>query len=73
MDEYVVVVYPDDRAVYLDGQPFGRTGQLLTVQRGTHTFALGLPVDYRPLQQSVLVKDTSMDADGQKKVYFEKI
>jgi len=73
MDEYVRVLYPEDRVVYMDGQPYGRTGQLLTVQRGTHVFDLGQPLDYRPPQQLVLVQDTSMDAPGQKEVVFEKI
>ena len=46
--EYVVVTYPAERDVYVDGKYIGKTGETLRVERGHHTFGLGEPLDYQP-------------------------
>lgn len=69
--EFVVVRCSDgaERSVYVDAVQSGRTGQVLEVQKGTHSFALCQCGDdehvkycraarYLPIQQRVQVKDT---------------
>lgn len=56
--EWVVVTYPEDRSVYIDGQLGGITNCLMAVGEGTHDFDLGKPVDYTPISQSKTVSGT---------------
>jgi hypothetical protein len=70
MDEYVVVVFPDDREVNLDHRPYGRTNHILKVETGTHAFDLGTPRNYRPASQTRQVVDT--DLAHPLEVIFEK-
>ena len=46
--EFVIVNFSTSRMVHIDGAPRGRTGLLLRVQAGTHTFDLGPPPNYSP-------------------------
>lgn len=69
--EYVVVRCSDgaEQPVYIDDQQSGRTGEVLGVERGTHTFALcacadaehgaecGVP-SYRPVSFTTKVERT---------------
>lgn len=57
--EWVIVRYPRIRDVFIDGRRSGPTNHLLIVREGTQTFHLGLPVDYRPQRQTVVVTGTS--------------
>jgi len=57
--EYVVVEYPDDRDVRMDGQVAGQTNDLLMVERGHHLFDLGEPLDYQPASVEANVQDTT--------------
>ena len=41
MSEHVRIEFEGDEAVYIDGQPSGRTNETLRVEAGTHGFALG--------------------------------
>lgn len=59
MDQYVIVSFPEDRTVFVDGTPCGRTNVVITVQRGTHTFMLGDPQDYSPSSITQLVAGTT--------------
>jgi len=58
--EFVIVRFPSQRNVNVDGAPFGRTGVPLRVQRGTHLFDLDVPLDYAPLSITQQVKNTTM-------------
>jgi hypothetical protein len=58
--EYVIVTYPGNRAVYVDGKQNGKTNDVLRLSRGTYVFDLGAPADYEPASQKVLVKDTGI-------------
>lgn len=57
--EYVTIKYPRHRVVNIDGQEAGLTNRTLRVNRGTHTFNLGIPRDYKPKWRRVLVTDTT--------------
>ena len=56
--EYVVVLYPRTRDVFIDGDRVGPTNRILYVPRGQHRFDLGAPVDYRPPRQSANIVKT---------------
>jgi hypothetical protein len=56
--EFVVVHYPTPRNVNVDGSLQGPTEQELHVQRGTHAFDLGMPLDYTPPGFTLQVKNT---------------
>lgn len=58
--EYVIVTFPTDRLVYIDGEPSGRTNQVQRLDAGTHVFALGNLDNFRPTARKVLVQDTSV-------------
>ncbi len=57
--EYVVVQYPEERDVHMDGQIAGRTNKTLMVEQGHHVFDLGKPDDYEPASQEVAVQNTT--------------
>ena len=57
--EYVIVLFPTDRLVYIDGEESGSTNEKLSVDRGTHEFALGHLQNYRPQRRTVTVEDTT--------------
>jgi hypothetical protein len=61
MDQYVIVSFPDNRTVFVDGTACGPTNQVMIVQRGTHRFDLGEPADYAPPSIERLVIGTSQD------------
>jgi hypothetical protein len=44
----LVVRFPDDRGVFVDGAPFGRTNQIREITNGTYDVDLGEPQDYAP-------------------------
>jgi hypothetical protein len=60
MDEFVKVTFLARRQVYVDGNPTGSgfTNDVIQVQTGTHTFALGAPRNYKPSSQTVRVTGT---------------
>jgi hypothetical protein len=39
--EYVIVKFPTDRYVYIDGEQNGHTNDVLRIDAGTHVFELG--------------------------------
>lgn len=57
--EYVLVVYPTDRRVFVNGEPCGRTNKSFRVNSGEHSFDLGNPQNYAPQAQAVLVENTT--------------
>ncbi len=58
--EYVIVRFPTDRLVYVDGEESGYTNEPLPVDAGTHRFELGHLQNYRPASRTVLVEDTTV-------------
>jgi len=57
--EYVIVEFPTDRLVYIDGEKDGTTNTLLKVDAGTHDFDLGPVENYRPGSRKVTLSGTS--------------
>jgi hypothetical protein len=57
--EFVIVTYPQDRALFIDGAEAGMTNTLLRIEAGTHTFNLGEPRDYVPKWRRKVVRDTT--------------
>jgi len=62
VDQFVIVSFPEDRIVFVDGTPCGRTNTVITVQRGTHAFTLADPQDYSPSSITQLVAGTTHHA-----------
>ncbi len=58
--EFVIVTYPTNRFVYIDGVPTGSTDDVLQMDGGTHVFDLGDPADYEPASREVVVDGTSV-------------
>ena len=58
--EYVLVQFPEDRGVILDGNPNGRTNETLPVEQGTHLFSLEGD-GYTPEEQETFVSETTAD------------
>jgi hypothetical protein len=58
--EYVIVTYPTNRFVYIDGEKGGITNDVLRVSEGTHEFDLGSLKNYEPESQEVEVTGTTV-------------
>lgn len=58
--EYVKVVFPTRRRVYVDGERNGYTNQVLRLDAGTHVFDLGPLANYRPASRKKTVQDTTV-------------
>ena len=48
MDQWILVQFPELRAVLVDDTPCGQTNQPILVQLGTHTVKLAGNPDYSP-------------------------
>ena len=60
-DQYVKVVFPTRRKVWVDDRLTGFTNKPFQLETGHHVFHLGEPVDYRPERREVLVTGTLPD------------
>jgi hypothetical protein len=58
--EYVKVVYPTNRFVFIDGEKGGISNDVLRVEAGTHVFDLGNQKNYEPQSQEVEVDGTTV-------------
>jgi hypothetical protein len=59
--EFVKVLFPSVRPVFVDGAQQGQTGKLLRLQAGTHRFDLGVPRDYTPPSRTLPIIGTSRE------------
>ena len=57
--EFLLVVYPEDREVQIEGVEAGLTNHLITLSPGKYTISLAPPRDFFPDEQEVLVQGTS--------------
>jgi hypothetical protein len=57
--QFVIVLFPELRQVFIDDGPQGMTGATQAVENGFHKFDLGEPQNYAPLQQVVEVTGTT--------------
>ncbi len=69
--EHVIVTFPTDRYVYIDGEQNGRTNNSLRLGAGSHLFDLGPLKNYEPESQTVVVSGTTV-LDPQE-IVFTKI
>lgn len=58
--EYVIVSFPTNRFVYIDGEKGGITNDVLRVEAGTHDFDLGNLKNYLPESFEVAVTGTTI-------------
>ena len=58
--EYVRVIFPTKRLVYIDGEKSGHTNEVLRVEAGTHIFTLGNVANYKPSFRKVVATDTTV-------------
>ncbi|MBD3898059.1 hypothetical protein IEI94_19580 [Halomonas sp. ML-15] len=58
MAEYLKVVFPERREVWLDGEPAALTQSVCQVDAGWYTVTLAPPQDFAPECQRVEVIDT---------------
>ncbi|MDJ0911735.1 MAG: PEGA domain-containing protein [Woeseiaceae bacterium] len=58
--EYVIVIYPTERLVYINDVQNGKTNKKLRIEEGTHKFDLGPRKDYEPESQTVTVTGTTV-------------
>lgn len=68
--EFIRVLFPDDRDVYINGSKNGRTAETLRVQEGRITINLGDPRNYTPMWRRPLVTGTNVIRPME--VVFEK-
>ncbi len=57
--EFLVVRFDESREVRIDGNPYGRTNIVLTVDAGTHRVSLGPPRDFAPAEQLIQLASTA--------------
>lgn len=57
--EYIRVVFPDDRPLWIDGQQCGRTNRKFKLEKGTHTIHLGDPRNYAPNWRRPTLENTT--------------
>ena len=58
--EYVIVTYPTNRLVFIDGEKGGTTNKVFRVEAGTHEFDLGSRKNYTPDSRAVGIKGTTL-------------
>ena len=58
--EYVIVLFPTVRDVFIDTHRIGPTNQVFRIRRGHHSFSLGNPVSYTPAMQVMNIVNTTM-------------
>jgi hypothetical protein len=57
--EYLVVLFPRQRRVIIQGQFMGNTNKRLALEGGTYTVSLGPPKNFKPEQQEIDLRNTS--------------
>lgn len=58
--EFMLVRFPEDRGVLLDGRMIGRTNETLEVEAGMHMITLDNPQDFMPESYLVSIDDTTV-------------
>lgn len=71
MNEFVLVTFAGDAAVFVDGTNAGFTNKKMIVETGTHTFDLGDRTDYTPKSITKTVVGSSIDDPYP--IHFDKV
>ena len=58
--EYVKVIFPTSRMVYIDGEQNGYTNEVLRIDPGTHVFELGNLANFEPSFRRATVEGTTV-------------
>jgi len=58
--EHIIVSFPTNRIVYIDGEKNGQTNDSLRVDAGSHLFDLGPLKNYEPGSQIVTISGTNI-------------
>ena len=69
--EHVIVTFPANRDLYVNGKKNGQTNESIRVDAGTHIFDLGTPKNYKPDSRTVAVSNTTI-LDPMKIAFSEK-
>ena len=56
--EYVKVLFPEKRTVFVDGRPVGESNEILPIEGGTHEFSLD-PGDDKASRTLAMVSNTT--------------
>ena len=70
--EHIIVSFPTNRIVYIDGAKNGQTNDSLRVDAGSHLFDLGPLKNYKPESQIVTISGTTI-LDPQKIAFTKKV
>jgi hypothetical protein len=70
--QYLIVRFPEDRGVMVDGRPAGTTNAVMAVEEGTCSISLEGAHDFSPASQTITIADTASFVDP-KEITFEKI
>jgi hypothetical protein len=57
--EFLLITFPSERKVLIDGVHAGLTNQLITLAPGTYLVSLGPPKNFAPTERLVVVEGTS--------------
>ena len=57
--QYLVVLFPRRRRVFVDGEWWGHTNEIIELEGGKYPVSLGPPDNYRPGSRKVDLKNTS--------------
>jgi hypothetical protein len=69
--EYLLVPFPEQRAVIIDEIEQGMTNEVIELEEGTHTATLKGPSDFDPVMREFILRRTS--ELNPKVLRFEKI
>lgn len=69
--QYLLVTFPEQRALIIDGIEQGMTNEVLELEEGTHTTTLTGPSDFDPEMREFILRRTS--ELNPKVIRFEKI
>ncbi|NJD54861.1 MAG: hypothetical protein FIA94_00455 [Nitrospirae bacterium] len=69
--QYLLVIFPEQRAVIIDGTEQGMTNELIELEEGTHTATLKGPSDFAPEMREFILRRTS--ELNPKEIQFEKL
>lgn len=69
--EYLIIAYPQSRIVIIDGEEGGITNSVICIEKGTHTFDLGEPLNYHPEKVKKRVRHTTSVKPME--IFFEEI
>ena len=59
--EWLLVEFPEDRGVLIDGLSNGKTNTKFELEEGPHQVSLAPPSDFSPTYQNIVLKGTNVN------------